>query len=363
MVRESLRAAEDVRGAVGREHGARPRDPREFPRVRVRVRVLPRVRVLTRVRVRGVDAPVVVERGSRAPRRPRHVRQVEHLGSSGELAAVHVPVRHPHLPRALRPRAVPAPRDGFIARRGNRSPRVHHRLGVEDGGKVGEFAVLVDGIWGAPLGFLRPRFLGVVASAVQHPREHRRDAVRDARAVAAVRGARRRGGALRDRSLGEGGFVGKEPGFDRVVVLPGAVRGAGYERALARVVHPRGHHVPPVRVLHLDGGDVARHGLVRGRVAQSLVRVPGDLRCLVPESELAVPRIERVRARVLARTFRGLLVQRVEPPCGVLADRVGTRGRLVAEGAREVEPLWEWDVRHADGYVRPKARCVCLQAG
>mmetsp|Transcript_2809 Transcript_2809/g.11045 ORF Transcript_2809/g.11045 Transcript_2809/m.11045 type:complete len:200 (+) Transcript_2809:1514-2113(+) len=199
MVRESLRAAEDIRGAVGREHGARPRDPREFPRVRVRV--------LPRVRVRGVDALVVVERGSRAPRRPRHVRQVEHLGSSGELAAVHVPVRHPHLPRALRPRAVPTPRDGFIARRGNRSPRVHHRLGVEDGGKVGEFAVLVDGIRGAPLGF-RPRFLGVVASAVQHPREHRRDAVRDARAVAAVRGARRRGGALRDRSLGEGGFVG-----------------------------------------------------------------------------------------------------------------------------------------------------------
>ena len=45
----------------------------------------------------------------------------------------------------------------------------------------------------------------------------------------------------------------------------------------------------------------------------------------------------------------------------------GVRAReghaLVAEGAREVEPLWKWDVRHDDGYVRPKARWVCLQAG
>ena len=340
----------------------------------------------------------MVERGSRAPRRPRHGREVEHLWSSGELAAVYVPVRHPHLPRAPRPRAVPAPRDGFVARRGHRRPRVHHGSVVEEGGKVREFALLGDGLRRSPLGFRLRLRLVVVQHAVQHPREHRRDAVRGARAVSVPR--RRRRGALRDRSLGEGGFVGEEAGFDRVVVLPGAVRGAGYERALARVVHPRRHHVPPVRVLHLDGGDVARHGLVRGGVAQSLVRVPGDLRCLVPESKLAVPRIERVRARVLARTFRGLLVQRVEPPYGVLADRVGTRGRpgfwvgtgvrrsgrdrgnnvnkigrcrvacgrgeghaLVAEGAREVEPLWEWDVRHADGYVRPKARCVCLQAG
>ena len=282
------------------------------------------VRVMIGVRVRRV----VVERGSRAPRRPRHGREVEHLWSSVELAAVYVPVRHPHLPRALRPRAVPAPRDGHIARRGNRRPRVHHRSVVEEGGKVGEFALLGDGLRRAPLGWFRLR-LGVVVvqHAVQHPREHRRDAVRGARAVAVPRRRRALRGALRDRSLGEVGFVRKEPGSDGVVVLPGAVRGAGYEGALARVVHPRGHHVPPVRVLHLDGGDVARHGLVRGRVAQSLVRVPGDLRCLVPESKLAVPRIERVRARVLARTFRGLLVQRVEPPCGVLADRVGTRRR------------------------------------
>ena len=48
--------------------------------------------------------------------------------------------------------------------------------------------------------------------------------------------------------------------------------------------------------------------------------------------------------------------------CRVACGR-GEGHALVAEGAREVEPLWEWDVRHADGYVRPKARCVCLQAG
>ena len=48
--------------------------------------------------------------------------------------------------------------------------------------------------------------------------------------------------------------------------------------------------------------------------------------------------------------------------CRVACGR-GEGHALVAEGAREVEPLWEWDVRHADGYVRPKARRVCLKAG
>ena len=125
-------------------------------------------------------------------------------------------------------------------------------------------------------------------------------------------------------TLDPGRFLGP---LDGVVVLLGAIRGAGHERALARVVHPRGHHFPPVRVLHLDGGDVARHGLGRRGIAQGLVRVPGDLGSLVPESEPAVQGIEGVGAGVLARALGALLVHGVEPPYGVLADGVRARGR------------------------------------
>ena len=127
-------------------------------------------------------------------------------------------------------------------------------------------------------------------------------------------------------------------GGDERVVLLGARRGGGDDFSFLGGGEFGGEEVPPVRVVLLDGSAVQGHRLERGHLVEGFPRVPVELFLGLEDGP---------RARGLARTLRGLLVEGVEEKGGVLADGVDAAfGGIVAERGDDVELVGELKVGH-----------------